>query len=513
MPRGDSVPKVLPAILLVHGGPGLPSRYLEPLAARLRAPVGRTCYAYDQLGCGLSSVDGGQPKDGLGLQRSIQDLRDVLRFLSQDLGVAEVHLMGHGFGGALIMEALLRAGLWDEPQELPRLLSVCLLGTPSSTAVAESEARRLMRRVEAAVGQEDAPRAFWYRHNCGLKPQPLCLREAYAQAAERSTGWWGFGALQGWAWKLGVAGAPGHWELKGSGVLPHWRMESEEVAERYGQATGNAPFLLVRGAHDFVTAECVEAWQAVRHSRAPFHEEVMDACGHNAHLEDPEAFAAKLRLWLLHVEAAGGADGGGGTASEMSSLDGYPSRAVPVQGSIRLLGQAEARRRLVTWASELSWAAASGLYAEHRRAVRWAQGVYKAANPLAREARCLAEWARGLPRGPEPQGTDAEVIGRALRGQRGCPRVALGWAAAEGGALEAIVCLEAAGAAGRGVGLGRRGLLGTGLPEGLRVVGAAAAPAAPAGMRDAALQSVSQLISGPPVTAQKAPVAEPASAE
>lgn len=515
LPSGSKLPQATPSILLVHGGPGLPSRYLEPLAARLRAPAGRTCYAYDQLGCGMSAIEGGAlPQGGLGLQQSIQDLQDVVGFLSEDLGVSEVHLVGHGFGGALLMEALLRARIWEGVAALPLLRSVCLIGTPSSTASAEAEACRLMRDVEEEIGLDEAPKAFWYWHNCGLKPQPSCLREAYQGAAERTTGWWGFGALQGWAWRLGTAGDPGRWELKGSSVLCDWSLDEVEVAASYSQATGGAPLLVVRGEHDFITEECIAAWRAAAASAAApviFSEQVLDACGHNAHLEDPEAFAAKLRLWFLRVETAEQATVVGGHDTEAEPRERQRSSAPPVRGSIHVLSRSEARQNLLEWASKLSWAAASRVYAAYRRAARWEQDNQFGANPPAREVRRLAEWARELPETANPPDADAETLQQALQmtlvagslasgdaaASASKPRMAVGLVGEGGGPPKAIVCIEAAGPEGFGLEIGAASANATGVLSGLRVVGAVAAPHAPDGMRDAALHKVQKLIFEP----------------
>jgi len=41
-------------LLVLHGGPSLPSEYLYPLASRI--PEGRSVVFYDQIGCGRSSI-------------------------------------------------------------------------------------------------------------------------------------------------------------------------------------------------------------------------------------------------------------------------------------------------------------------------------------------------------------------------------------------------------------------------------------------------------------------------
>jgi len=79
-------------LLVLHGGPGVPSTYLKPLAALAdRRPV----VFYDQLGSGHSE----HPVDSAlwTMQRYLAELAEVRRVL----GLTEVHLYGHGWGSML----------------------------------------------------------------------------------------------------------------------------------------------------------------------------------------------------------------------------------------------------------------------------------------------------------------------------------------------------------------------------------------------------------------------------
>jgi len=290
----NGLPALTPAVLVVHDSPGRSSRYLEPLAAQLCMRPGRSCYLYDQLGNGL-------PNHQM-LRMCVRDLGEILRCLSEQLGEPEVHLVGHGFGGMVVMEALLRTGLWDSnPQDLPRLRSVCLVSTPSSTSIMKTEAWRLMNKAKANVGKEKAVAKFWYKHYCGLQ-SPTCLAEAYATADEIHMGGW-----EPWD----------HCIIRG------WQIRREEVQERYALATGGAPLLCVRGSNDFVTEACMEAWRGAKDSLASpklpthvsarvqssrdgnfltFREEALSGCGHNSHLEDSVKFGALVQDWLQGVE-------------------------------------------------------------------------------------------------------------------------------------------------------------------------------------------------------------------
>src|SRR5262245_12019014 len=72
-------------LLVVHGGPGLPSDYMEPLAAL--APE-RPVVLYDQLGCGRSD----RPSPG---PWTTEYFVGELVKVRAALGLERVHLYGH----------------------------------------------------------------------------------------------------------------------------------------------------------------------------------------------------------------------------------------------------------------------------------------------------------------------------------------------------------------------------------------------------------------------------------
>lgn len=333
------------------------------------------------------------------------------------------------------MEALLRHGLFGGAGDsLPRLRSVVLIGAPSSTAIAENEARRLMRETEETVGTEEAPYSFWCRHNCAIYPQPECLKEAYAEAADRRDGWWCFGALQGWRriqnWERrgGSRGSHSSWDLRGSSVLRGWEIARSEVSARFAAAAGGAPLLSIRGAHDFVTERCVEAWRGC----SSMKEVTVGGCGHQPHLESPRVFAEALSSWFRRLEE--------GQLRRDGEAEARDEAAEPplAAAAPRLLGREEARRELRGWASALARAPADVREAwafKWRAEARRQEGRYWQSPVPCREAQRLAEWARGLPGDESPPGCQAPA-------QEGrTSRAAIGFAR-EGGRLDAIVCVE-----------------------------------------------------------------------
>jgi len=460
-----SIPRARPALLVIHDGPGLPSRYLEPLAAQITESSGYSCFLYDQLGCGLSKCAAEDAPGHYGLLQSVEDLRNLLYFLQNELNEQRVHLVGHGFGGVLLMEALLRHGLYDtevaDTSALPNLCSVTLLSTPSSMAVAEQEAARLMKVAEDAVGQEDAPHSFWCRHNCAIYPQPECLKEAYRCAAERSAGWWCAGALQVWRPCL-HEGCSSNWELQGANPLASWEISEAELKEKFSKCTGRAPLLSIRGSHDFITEDCVRAWQGAGRdpSGVVFCEDTVGGAGHQLHLDAPRVFVEKLNRWLRQVD------------DEVEAAAEAPDTSKEsVDVTYTTMGRDEAHEQLAFWASSLARAPTEK---REEWAFHWSltprklEDKYWVSPVPAREARRLADWARELPQSTRQCGSVS------------APRAAIRLLSREQGKLDAIVCLER---------------LRFPWSRVMRIVGAASAPDTAMWTRDAAVQHVRQMLS------------------
>jgi proline iminopeptidase len=89
---GDGIP-----LLMVHGGPGFTSSYLEPFTALSDT---RAVVTWDQLDCGRSDC----PRDPAlwTLERFVEEL-DIVR---ETLTPGPVHVLGHSWGSTLIMEWL-----------------------------------------------------------------------------------------------------------------------------------------------------------------------------------------------------------------------------------------------------------------------------------------------------------------------------------------------------------------------------------------------------------------------
>src|SRR3989344_990085 len=84
-------PKGIPLILL-HGGPGYPHDYLEPLED---LATDRQVVFYDQLGCGNSD------KTTDPALWTVDKFVKELQSLIDQLGFEKYHLLGHSWGSAL----------------------------------------------------------------------------------------------------------------------------------------------------------------------------------------------------------------------------------------------------------------------------------------------------------------------------------------------------------------------------------------------------------------------------
>jgi len=119
-------------LIAVHGGPGMSSDYmasLEQLAGDKLAVV-----TYDQRGTGRSTSPSDDPAN-YSLQKYIEDLEAV----RQAIGVEQVHLFGHSWGGVVAMRY---ATVYPQ-----KVRSIVLMGSgaPSLQAARDAQAHKSQR--------------------------------------------------------------------------------------------------------------------------------------------------------------------------------------------------------------------------------------------------------------------------------------------------------------------------------------------------------------------------------
>ena len=241
-------------ILVLHGGPGVPSDYLLPL--RNVVPY-RSMVFYDQLGCGRSP--GPDNKEAYSIESSLDDLELVIK----KSGLTRFHLYGQSFGGILAFEYMKRmAERNDDDGIAPKCLSAILSSTPCDVNRVESAAGDLITALlEEDPNESTVMERFQATHTCrtndGKKPQPLA--EAYEKA-----------------------GTPGIW--RGTDSIKEW------TATKASDSAKRMPSCMVmRGEHDFVTADCVEGWkQAFNHPFVRVKE--LERLSHHGLLEDGKTY-------------------------------------------------------------------------------------------------------------------------------------------------------------------------------------------------------------------------------
>jgi proline iminopeptidase len=167
-------------LLTLHGGPGAPHDYFEPLETLADE---RPVIFYDQLGCGKSD----RPSDTAlwTVDRFVEELDQVRSFLK----LSQVHLLGGSWGTMLGVEYMLR----KKPEGIVSMvLSGPFLSTPRWMADQQMWISQLPPNVRdsiikyeenknyAAPGYQDAMMAFYREHVCRLDPWPDCLNRAFA---------------------------------------------------------------------------------------------------------------------------------------------------------------------------------------------------------------------------------------------------------------------------------------------------------------------------------------------
>lgn len=180
---GDTGAEGAVPVLVLHGGPGMPSYYLEPLISLADE---RPVIFFDQLGCGRSD----RPDDPSlwTVERAVAEVEAVRTVLGHD----RLHLLGHSWGGFLALayaaqhEAALASAVLSSP-----LVSVPLWMEHADSLVAqlsEDHVRAIRRHEEAGSfdhpDYQAATDAFYRRFLCSLDPWPSALLQTFDEMGE-----------------------------------------------------------------------------------------------------------------------------------------------------------------------------------------------------------------------------------------------------------------------------------------------------------------------------------------
>lgn len=220
-------------VLCLNGGPGLPCDYLRD-AHLFLAQEGFQVVAFDQLGCGASA----RPDDPAlwTIARYVEEVETV----RSRLGLGNVHLLGHSWGGWLSVEYMVKYGdrvrslvLADTCANIPHLRQELM--RLRDALGAETQAMMLAHEAEGTLEHPEYQAAITllnYRHVCRLAEWPAPVRRSLDD------------------WNMAVYGAmQGPNEFLYTGSLRAW-----DRWESLGRIA--CPVLIVVGRHDEITPAC-----------------------------------------------------------------------------------------------------------------------------------------------------------------------------------------------------------------------------------------------------------------
>jgi L-proline amide hydrolase len=272
--EGETAAGKLP-VLLLHGGPGATSDYLEPLLGL--ADTGRRTVTYDQIGAGRSKV----PERAL--DWTVDLFVEEVSAVREALGLDRLHLFGHSWGGMLAMAYAL-----TQPSGLASLV---VGHSPASVPQWVEETGKLRAELPADVQEtltrhetagtvqdpeyEEACMVFYRRHVCRADEWPDYVVRSFAEIGEV------YNTMNG----------PSEFHVVGT--IKDW-----SIVDRLGEIS--VPTLVITGEHD----EATPAINATVTNGIPGARSViLPGRSHIAHAEDPDAYLALLDEFFSSVEA------------------------------------------------------------------------------------------------------------------------------------------------------------------------------------------------------------------
>lgn len=166
-------------LLLLHGGPGFTSHYLDSL--RLLSDE-RPVVFYDQLGAGRSD----RPAD-IGLWRAERFVEELAQ-LRGALGLTRIHILGHSWGAQLAVDYMLsnakgvRSVILASPAlSIPRWVQDAdRLRKALPSQMQEAMARHEKAGTTDSEEYQGATMAYYKRYVCRLDPWPKEVEESFA---------------------------------------------------------------------------------------------------------------------------------------------------------------------------------------------------------------------------------------------------------------------------------------------------------------------------------------------
>jgi L-proline amide hydrolase len=261
-------------LLLLHGGPGFTSPYLNPLSA---LSDDRPVIFYDQLGSGRSDVTTDP------VLWTVEHFVKQLATLRNELGLKEVHILGHSWGAQLALDYLLtkpegvKSLILASPAINTRRWSRDNKALLAQMPDASRKAIELNEREGTMDSEEyqDAMMVFYHRHIARIDPWTEDINNTFGGANLD---------LYGYMW--------GSADWAATGTLENYNREDMLPAL-------DLPVLFTTGRYDEARPETVADFQSLTpNSQFVIFEE-------SAHLtmqDEPEKYVQTVRGFLSGVE-------------------------------------------------------------------------------------------------------------------------------------------------------------------------------------------------------------------
>ncbi len=264
-------------LLVLHGGPGAPHDYLEPLEALAdEQPV----VFYDQLGCGNSD----KPDDTSlwTIERFVEELQQI----RETLKLKEVHIIGQSWGTALAVDYILT----KQPRGVVSLvLSGPLLSTSRWIEDQKTYISGLPKNIQDFIQKsedsgdfcspqyQDTMMMYYKLHVCRLEFWPDCLNRTFEKLNY---------SVYKYMW--------GPSEFSVTGTLKNY-----ERVDRLKEII--IPVLFTCGRYDEATPATTKYYQ----SNLPGSEiSIFEDASHEHHLEKPEEYLQIVQDFLHRAEKA-----------------------------------------------------------------------------------------------------------------------------------------------------------------------------------------------------------------
>ncbi len=258
-------------LLILHGGPGAPHDYLEPLEALSDE---RPVVFYDQLGCGNSEIP-----EGMSFY-TVEYFVEELGRVRSALSLTRVHILGQSWGAMLAAEYV--GGAYPDGVA-SLILSAPCLSSPRFIADQRKyllnfpeDIQKVIEASEASgdyssPAYQDAVMAYYGKHVCRLDPWPECMKRTTAKFGQE---------VYNHMW--------GPSEFTMTGTLKDLDLTADLAALRL-------PVLLTAGEFDEATPAAVQGFASL----IPDSEVLtLKNTSHMHHLENPEEYLKAVREFL-----------------------------------------------------------------------------------------------------------------------------------------------------------------------------------------------------------------------